>query len=706
MAAKMPENKYRAKKSMKRHVDPVTGKVLYACEVCGQEGLTDDDLRSHMLLVHLEGNNACPFCDLGDISPDEMILHVNSAHLDYLSPQDESLDEDDDDTLMITNGFGDHPVFSSPALRRRNNHRDNNTPPRVPTITIDDNCDNYNANLHKANNSSSNHGSPSRAQLSLNLNQLEARDKRNRGVSNGHGSNHSNNHGLMATNGLSATNGRRSPLIDQSVTQCPLCGLNESTPEKLEEHVNRAHFDLTSPSFPVMSPQEEVVVFTCPLCMKQFESSPDLELHVNIDHKDILSPAKSTIEASSHASKDTKSKDTKLSVAATPVESASPGSESGVCPVCSRGGFNNYKELAHHIDTHFTRKPSIASPEEGGWERRLVTELEKQEKEVQRMREQQEFSLLRAQYGMDNEGNYAQQSLTNMQRAVYAGEMSVADYYERQIELKVAEKNGVDDGRSCTKGLLGSIKAVADGSPTIAAVHCCSHVDHHGSTYGDRGWGCGYRNIQMLLSSLQHHTGYYARLFSGPNLMPSISQIQRLIEQAWRQGFDTQGCEQLGGKLSNSRKWIGATEVVTLFSSFRIRCQLIDCHRPTGPDGTHPELFKWCLDYFSSPADFKPPIYLQHQGHSRTVIGIEQLTGKDGNEGSLRLLVLDPSYSATQVSQLLQTSTAASAMRLIRKSLASMRAKQYQMVVVTGLIASEQDYHQSKVLQSVRLPKD
>lgn len=54
---------------------------------------------------------------------------------------------------------------------------------------------------------------------------------------------------------------------------------------------------------------------------------------------------------------------------------------------------------------------------------------------------------------MDNEGNFSQQSLSNMQRAVYAGEMTVADYYERQIELKIAEKNGVDDARSCTKGV-------------------------------------------------------------------------------------------------------------------------------------------------------------------------------------------------------------------------------------------------------------
>ncbi|ROT74958.1 Zinc finger with UFM1-specific peptidase domain protein [Penaeus vannamei] len=297
--------------------------------------------------------------------------------------------------------------------------------------------------------------------------------------------------------------------------------------------------------------------------------------------------------------------------------------------------------------------------------------------------------VYKAQYGMDNEGNFSQQSLTNMQRAVYAGEMTVADYYERQIELKIAEKNGVDDGRACSKGLLGAIKAVSESSNNVRGAHFCTTVDHYGSTYGDRGWGCGYRNIQMLFSSLQHHTGYYSRLFSGPNVMPSISQLQRLIEQAWRNGFDPQGCEQLGGKLWNTRKWIGATEVVTLLSSFRIKCHLIDCHRPTGADGTHPELFRWCLEYFSKPAEFKPPIYLQHQGHSRTIIGVEQL---GGNEGGLRLLVLDPSHSPTQMSQLLHTQTAPAGMRLLRKPLSSMRAKQYQMVIVVGLMETEQEY--------------
>lgn len=45
------------------------------------------------------------------------------------------------------------------------------------------------------------------------------------------------------------------------------------------------------------------------------------------------------------------------------------------------------------------------------------------------------------------------------------------------------------------------------------------------------------------------------------------------------------------------------------------RCQLIDFHKPTGPDGTHPELFHWVSEYFQKQEDFKPPLYLQHQGN-------------------------------------------------------------------------------------------
>lgn len=125
------------------------------------------------------------------------------------------------------------------------------------------------------------------------------------------------------------------------------------------------------------------------------------------------------------------------------------------------------------------------------------------------------------------------------------------------------------------------------------------------------------------------------------NAMPSISKLQKLVEAAWAQGFDVQvifvhdfienfklnrfhfsftctvrcaqGSEQLGCKLYNTRKWIGATEALTLLSSLRINCQLIDFHRPTSSDGRHPELFEWVLRYFQEKKQ-QPPLYLQHQG--------------------------------------------------------------------------------------------
>lgn len=82
----------------------------------------------------------------------------------------------------------------------------------------------------------------------------------------------------------------------------------------------------------------------------------------------------------------------------------------------------------------------------------LAKDMERLEKELRKLREQREFEMLRAQYGMDNQGNFREQSVTNMQRAVYSGEMTIADYYERQTELRVAESSGIDDGSSCTRG--------------------------------------------------------------------------------------------------------------------------------------------------------------------------------------------------------------------------------------------------------------
>ena len=51
----------------------------------------------------------------------------------------------------------------------------------------------------------------------------------------------------------------------------------------------------------------------------------------------------------------------------------------------------------------------------------------------------------------------------------------------------------------------------------------------------DSGWGCGYRNIQTILSSLLEISEFSNLL---PRFVPSIPSIQLLIEAAWQNGFD------------------------------------------------------------------------------------------------------------------------------------------------------------------------
>ncbi|KAF9580854.1 hypothetical protein BGW38_002336 [Lunasporangiospora selenospora] len=188
------------------------------------------------------------------------------------------------------------------------------------------------------------------------------------------------------------------------------------------------------------------------------------------------------------------------------------------------------------------------------------------------------------------------------------------------------------------------------------------------SDRSDRGWGCGYRNIQMLLSyvicqpssSGSEATSTHASS-ERRKVTPTIQDLQRQLEFAWSIGFDPTGAAQLGHKVVNTQKWIGTTEAWSVLSSLGVRCNMLDFHRPTGPGGTHPALLDAVRDYFRAsewsalapPNPYglggidrqqrgviqtrRPPIYMQHQGHSRTIVGYELLENGEAN-----LLVFDP----------------------------------------------------------------
>lgn len=82
-------------------------------------------------------------------------------------------------------------------------------------------------------------------------------------------------------------------------------------------------------------------------------------------------------------------------------------------------------------------------------------------------------------------------------------------------------------------------------------------------------------------------------------------------------------------------------------------------------------------------------------GHSRTIIGIEERTS------GLTLLILDPSHGPRQVAAL---GSNHDSLRLIRRGAAAMKALQYQIVAVKGIIETKEQYQVSGLAVSHSLP--
>ncbi|KAJ2062710.1 hypothetical protein GGI17_002217 [Coemansia sp. S146] len=157
------------------------------------------------------------------------------------------------------------------------------------------------------------------------------------------------------------------------------------------------------------------------------------------------------------------------------------------------------------------------------------------------------------------------------------------------------------------------------------------------TTISDRGWGCGYRNCQMLISSLMHQ----APVSRMPTeAVPQVRQLQEMLELSWRDGYDRDGADQLDHRAMGTRKWIGTTEIYCILAHLGVRSRIVDFHCASAADGSHPALFSWVVDYFTvtgSGGRFvdRHPLYLQHQGHSRTVVGVDL-------SDDVCLLVFDP----------------------------------------------------------------
>ena len=336
------------------------------------------------------------------------------------------------------------------------------------------------------------------------------------------------------------------------------------------------------------------------------------------------------------------------------------------------------------------------------------------------------------------------------------------------------------------KGALKRVRASSDSSAAQAASKgpassfraalCGAPLLHFGTRPFDSGFGCGWRNLQMLCGSLLHLPGTQLALrqkllFGGARFVPDVPALQAWLEAAWEAGFDQPGREQLGGRVQGMPSWIGAVDAAALLRSFGLRAQIVDFKAPpaerlvpgaavrhagvecdacaaypivgprfvsasrpnfdlcgrcaslpaaatSGPfrrleaplhyegaaeepceAGAHAPLVEFMWNYFTSDArgaplplqlggqivtsPQRPPLFLQHDGHSRTVVGVERRRRSAGAPGEeIFLLIFDPSTNAADLQAALEGNQTGGWQRLLKRGLGTLRKREYSVLMI------------------------
>ncbi|XP_073131399.1 uncharacterized protein [Henckelia pumila] len=293
------------------------------------------------------------------------------------------------------------------------------------------------------------------------------------------------------------------------------------------------------------------------------------------------------------------------------------------------------------------------------------------------------------------------------------------------------------------------------------------HVDHiQSSESEDVGWGCGWRNIQMLSSHLLSQRQEASDvLFGGSGFIPDITSLQRWLELAWEKGFDAPGSDDFDKKVYGKCDWIGTTECATLLCSFGLRAGIVDfCDKDlwldtsgrltSGIRGTNKSVDKrkysqvygpmdiflsegkldsslsvnsmngsskhfdvsshkvieWVWNYFSGNKVNKPgnlrvilsekaPLYFQHHGHSRTIVGIQATVQQTGMQ-RYNLLIFDPAEKTRALEKSLRANLGWQ--KLIKRGAHTLKKLQYQLCFVDYGIAHGEELERLKALHSIR----
>ncbi|OGM42446.1 hypothetical protein ABOM_008261 [Aspergillus bombycis] len=255
----------------------------------------------------------------------------------------------------------------------------------------------------------------------------------------------------------------------------------------------------------------------------------------------------------------------------------------------------------------------------------------------------------------------------------YAHEKQMPSWLRKLLEkgVKITESNTIaPDGtlrkhhsmENETADVVPVLARLCEQDKSVQRAFFCSPKVHQVSKMPKEGGFCGYRNIQMLISYIKECRVPGHECFS--ETLPTILQIQEMIENAWDMGFNSIGRIETGG-IRGTRKYIGTPEAQALFLSLGIQCEASSIGG-TKDMQAHDALFMCIANYFRQTCCLDtndkvfltnlPPIYFQHQGHSLTIIGFEIR-----DNGSANLLVLDPMFKPSSAVKRLRGMRTASA---------------------------------------------
>ncbi len=282
----------------------------HVCEICGQTGFLEESaLLQHSIEAH-QVEAQCPLCDLrgADLTPEQIAAHVQAAHPDDDGDEGEDTFRPNEKASLSSESGADR---SEPeTLPRKRTKTDLATTSMRPPL---------------------------------------GRREENR------------------PEGSSDVNDGEK---DNLTYSCPLCSYEEKNPAALQVHVNRTHFDPSSPS---EAGRRRSPTSTCPFCPSTFADVSELQSHVD-SHREI--PAEQEdLAGRRRTSFDLNSNDTVGK------------KEESSCPVCRQKGFPDHVSLTRHINDHFGRESR--EDEEPADDLILAQVLQRQEREASRFQEQQ-----------------------------------------------------------------------------------------------------------------------------------------------------------------------------------------------------------------------------------------------------------------------------------------------------------------------------